>query len=458
MSRSIPDSELNTIAELLKRSPQGLSAAQILGALASPPAKRSLLLRLNHLEADGRLTRQGKGVATRYFSAPQPATAAAPLAPQEAGGIDLSPAGQAVRRHVTQPLTRRQPVGYQQAFLDTYVPNETFWLSAAQREELAALGQSGMGEVPAGTYLRQVMDRLLIDLSWNSSRLEGNTYSLLETRRLIELGEVAEGKDALEAQMLLNHKAAIEMLAERAALIGFNTHTICNLHALLADNLLSDAGACGRVRSRPVAISGTVFHPLGVPQDILTHFIAILDKAELIADPFEQALFAMAQLPYLQPFEDVNKRVSRLAANIPMVRRNLCPLSFVDVPKEDYVHALLGVYELNDVSALRDVFIWAYRRSAARYAAIAQSVGEPNRLRMRHREMIFQLVHDVVAQNMPASKASQYIAARVTAAAPPADAAKLIEMVETELLSLHDGNLTKYRLTPELLAAWRTAP
>ena len=106
---------------------------------------------------------------------------------------------------------------------------------------------------------------MLIDLSWNSSRLEGNTYSLLETERLLELGEAAEGKDALEAQMILNHKAAIELLVEHAEETGFNRYTVLNLHGLLADNLLSDPQAGGRLRSIPVAISGTVFHPLEGP-------------------------------------------------------------------------------------------------------------------------------------------------------------------------------------------------
>ncbi len=120
-------------------------------------------------------------------------------------------------------------------------------------------------EQPAGTYVQQIFNRLLIDLSWNSSRLEGNTYSLFETERLLELGESAEGKDAREAQMILNHKAAIELLVGQAAEIGFNRYTILNLHALLSDNLLGDPQACGRLRNRPVGIEGTVYHPLEVP-------------------------------------------------------------------------------------------------------------------------------------------------------------------------------------------------
>jgi Fic family protein len=97
-------------------------------------------------------------------------------------------------------------------------------------------------EPPAGTHARQIIDRLLIDLSWNSSRLEGNTYSLLETERLLELGKSAEGKTARDSQMILNHKGAIELLVNNAEQIGFNRYTILNLHALLADKLTWRAG------------------------------------------------------------------------------------------------------------------------------------------------------------------------------------------------------------------------
>ena len=105
---------------------------------------------------------------------------------------------------------------------------------------------------------------MLIDLSWNSSRLEGNTYSLLDTTRLIELGEEAAGKTRLETQMILNHKDAIEFLVDAVDAVGFNRYTIQNLHAFLANNLLSDSEAVGRLRHISVGIQGSVFHPLEV--------------------------------------------------------------------------------------------------------------------------------------------------------------------------------------------------
>jgi Fic family protein len=317
------------------------------------------------------------------------------------------------------------------------------------------LGRSPDGERPAGTYVRQIFNRLLIDLSWNSSRLEGNTYSLLETERLLELGEAAEGKDAQEAQMILNHKAAIELLVEQAGEVGFNRYTTLNLHALLSDNLLGNPQDCGRLRAIAVGIGGTVYHPLEVPQLIDECFQQVLDTAAAITDPFEQAFFAMVHLPYLQPFEDVNKRVSRLAANLPLIRQNLCPLSFVDVPERAYIDGILGVYELNRIELLRDVFIWAYERSCARYSAVRQSLGEPDAFRLRHRALVAETVSEVVRGGMDKKTATAFIQRRAVENMLPADQARFIEVVETEVMNLHEGNIARYRVRPSQYQTWR---
>src|SRR3546814_3530578 len=108
----------------------------------------------------------------------------------------------------------RRPVGYRRAFLDDYQPNDSFLLPQELRTQLHRLGRSPVGDRPAGTYARQVLDRLLIDLSWASSRLEGNTYRRLDTQNLLQFGQLAAGKDQLEAQMILNHKAAIAMMVD----------------------------------------------------------------------------------------------------------------------------------------------------------------------------------------------------------------------------------------------------
>ncbi len=152
------------------------------------------------------------------------------------------------------------------------------------------------------------------------------------------------------------------------------------LHALLSDGLMPDPAMCGRIRSRAVEIGGSVYLPVALPQRLEELFGIVVGMAAEIEDPFEQAFFLMVHLPYLQPFEDVNKRVSRLAANIPFIRHNLCPLSFIDVPQQAYVDAMIGVYELNQVDLLRDVFVWAYERSCQQYVAVQQKLGAARHL------------------------------------------------------------------------------
>jgi len=460
MPKQIPSEELDAIAAVVARHPDGVAADGVRGGLSFDLPPRTLQRRLNHLEENGRIRSSGTGKGKRYWTVASEGpteTGPKPTARGITADMDwLSKEAIEIRRLVTQPVSRRRPVGYDPTFLKSYQPNMTYYLPVATRQRLAQLGQVGITDLPAGTYLRQILDRLLIDLAWNSSRLEGNTYSLLETQRLLELGESVDGKATQEAQMILNHKAAIEMLADPTEEVGFNRYTICNLHALLSDNLLSDPAACGRLRTRPVGISGTVFHPLEVPQQIEENFHLILEKADAIEDPFEAAFFVMVQLPYLQAFEDVNKRVSRLAANIPMIRANFCPLSFVDVEAEDYVNALVGVYELQRIEYLRDVFVWAYTRSAQRYNAVRQSLGDPDAFRLKYRSQIGNAVREVVQGGLTTAKASVWIRKQAETTIPEEDHAKFIETVELELVSLHDGNIARYRLRPGEFALWKS--
>ena len=463
MARRIQDEDVQAVERVLRQRPDGMSVLQISDALESAPPRRTLQYRLRRLVAGQRVVRDGAGRQTRYRVARVDSPAVreergAPAAAARAGvRLALSAEGSEVLELVRRPLAERAPVGYDRAFLDAYRPNETCYLSAAERSQLHEVGRPHAAEQPAGTHARQVLGRLLIDLSWNSSRLEGNTYSLLDTRRLLEAGEEAEGKQRLEAQMILNHKDAIEFLVDGAAEIAFNRYTILNLHALLAGNLLADPEAEGRLRRIDVGIAGSVFHPLAAPQVVEECFDQVLATAAAIRDPFEQALFVMAQLPYLQPFDDVNKRVSRLAANIPLIRANLSPLSFEDVPRELYTEAMLGVYELNRTELLRDVFIWACKRSAARYAAIRQSLGEPDPFRMRYRTMLRDVVGAVVRGRMDQRQATVHVGAWTREGIDQQDRERFREVAERELLSLHEGNFARYRITPSEFAAWREA-
>ncbi len=463
MPKQVSEKDLEAIMAAIARFPEGASVEEIHGAVDRKLPRRTLQRRLALLVKHRRLKVEGRGRGSRYRTIPiateiRPQTGTLSVKgsePKVEIYIPLSLEGNSIKQAIRELLQNRQPVGYNRDFLDAYRPNESFYLPADTRQRLLELGRSSGGERPAGTYARQIYNRLLIDLSWNSSRLEGNTYSLLETERLLELGESAEGKDAREAQMILNHKAAIELLVEQAAEIGFNRYTILNLHALLSDNLLADPRACGRLRAIPVAIAGTSYHPLEVPQLIEECFQQILDTASAIADPYEQCFFVMVHLPYLQPFEDVNKRVSRLALNIPLVRENLCPVSFIDVPERAYIDGILGVYELNRVELLRDVFVWAYERSCARYSAARRSLGEPDPFRLRHRALVIETVAEIVRGGMNKKAATAFIRNRASGQVSPEDRPRFIEVVETELISLHEGNMARYRLRPSEYQTWR---
>ncbi len=451
--------ELAALKDVIARFPDGVSIDAILSGYGVAISERTLQRRLATLQQQGVIRTTGQGRALLYHLL----TSTEAVSGQKTGkGIEetsqavvpLSVESQDIQRILQLPVGNRIPKGYDPSFLRNYRPNIDAYLTSAERTRLHELGTTTGHNQPAGTYARQILQRLLIDLSWNSSRLEGNTYSLLDTQRLLSQGQAADNKSAADAQMILNHKDAIEFLVESAEEISFNRYTITNLHALLSNNLLPDPGAPGRIRKFAVGITNSVYAPPAVPQQIEEFFDLLLAKAEQIQDPFEQALFVMVQLPYLQPFEDVNKRVSRLAANIPLNKRNLVPLSFVDVPKNLYIQGLLGVYELQGIGLLKDVFIWAYERSSLRYSAVLQSLGEPDAFRLQYRSGIRELIADIVPHALSQTAARDRIIAYAMQV-PEADRAKFIEVVETELLSLHEGNFARYRIRPSEFAAWK---
>jgi Fic family protein len=457
MPKQITDQELQLVVDAVRRFPSGASIELIFNEMGSL-SRRTLQRRLAMLVDRGLLVCEGRGSATRY-QLPVKTYLNKPAAKvfyirESDSEIPLSPEGYELQKAVLQPLRLRTPVGYNRQFLDDYRPNQSFYLPEATRRHLAGLGGATQSNRPAGTYARHIFNRLLIDLSWNSSRLEGNTYSLLETERLLVMGASADGKDILETQMILNHKAAIELLVDQTDEVGFNRYTLLNLHSLLSENLLADPQACGRLRHCAVGISGTVFYPLEVPQQIEECFQQIIDTAAAIHDPFEQAFFVMVHLPYLQPFEDVNKRVSRLAANISLIRDNLSPLAFVDVPDKIYIDAILAVYEFNRIELLRDVFVWAYERSCARYSAVRQSLGEPDPFRFKYKKEIADLVSRIVRDKNNKTQATKRIRESAKVVVLDYEIHRFVEIIETELMALHEGNIARYKIRPGEYKDW----
>ena len=250
--------DLAAVVDFVRQSANGARSGEIAEALKEIP-QRTLQRWLKGLVESGRLVQGGKGPAARYrlpaIVEKQKETPERKRGPEEEKPEEvvtpLSVESAQIRAYLRQPFGARKAVGYNRQFLDGYRPNTNFYLSPNERTHLAEVGMTKTGVEAAGTYAKQILNRLLIDLSWNSSRLEGNTYSLLDTRRLIEFGEEAQGGNRLEAQMILNHKDAIAFLVSAAEEIGFNRYTVLNLHAILAQNLLMRRrpDACGELPS-----------------------------------------------------------------------------------------------------------------------------------------------------------------------------------------------------------------
>ncbi|MDQ6738780.1 MAG: Fic family protein, partial [Gemmatimonadota bacterium] len=470
MKKADRQAELDSLVVLAGEFPRGAAIEELFAQIGTSVSRRTLQRRLAALVAEGRLVTAGEGRALKY-DLPGPTNAATGIAKGAATAnvtgsatlaltanataevyVPISPEATAIKRYVRQSPSGRTPTTYKVSFLDAYVPNVTSYLPPELRDQFHQLGRSPRGEAPAGTFAREILDRLLIDLSWASSRLEGNTYTRLDTERLIQAGQVAEGKDALETQMILNHKAAIQYLVNNAEDIAIDRRTIVALHALLSDGLLADPMACGTLRTRAVGIGGSVYVPIALPQRVEELFGFVLELASEVTDPFEQAFFLMVHLPYLQPFEDANKRVSRLAANIPLIRDNLVPLSFLDVPERAYVDGLLGVYEMQRVELLRDVFTWAYERSCQQYAAVQSHLAPPDMFRLRHRVALSTTVRAIVEGELPANTST--IQAAMAASVNRTDRDQFVKLVLDEFRSLHAGNAIRFGVHPFEFDAW----
>lgn len=447
---------MSAITKLLKSiqdpSTGGVTLAEL---LAQHPglARRTAQRWLSQLIDAGQVTAIGKGRARRYMVAKTAATASAAEPDIFPAYIPLSADSRDILAYVDQPLEARKPVGYQRDFLDAYQPNVTGYLSESLRRQLHKMGKTSVIDAPAGTYSREILSRLLIDLSWASSHLEGNTYSRLDTRELIEHGKVAHGKAALETQMILNHKTAIELLVGNIESVGFNRYTLMNLHSTLSENLLPNPADEGRIRQHAVEIDKSVYRPLSAPQQIAERFDALLDKANQIIDPFEQSFFVMVHLPYLQPFADINKRASRLAANLPLFRANLCPLTFLGVPEHAYSRAMIGLYELTRVELLRDLYVWAYERSTQEYLAIRQDLAEPDPTRLAYRDVIRQTIRDVVTQ--PEQDVLTVVQQAVVEYVPEVDRDNVRALIVEELRRIHEGVLARYGVRPAEFTAWK---
>ena len=222
-----------------------------------------------------------------------------------------------------------------------------------QLSELQTLYKSNSSKLTINEF-NKAIERLAIDLSWKSSQIEGNTYSLLETERLIKEKITAAGKTKDEATMLLNHKEALDFIIANPTYVNpITISTIENIHSILIKDLNVDRN----IRKHVVGISGTNYRPLDNEfqiREAMDDMCAIINKADNI---FEKALLTLVLISYIQPFSDGNKRTARIVSNAILINNNYCPLSFRTADSIEYKKAMLIFYEQNNISAVKNIFI-----------------------------------------------------------------------------------------------------
>lgn len=441
----------------IQQAPQGLTLADLLSsqpALARRTAQRQIAQLIDH----GQIQAQGEGRARRYFasttppdSKPKPRAQPATDIPR---GIAWSADTQDIQAYLNQPLTDRPPVDYQFQFLADYQPNQSSYWSASLRRQLHQMGKTADLAQPAGTHIRRILPQFVIDLSWSSSRLDGCSYSRSETQALFEQGLNASPKASGETQWLLNHQRAIALLIDQIDTSGFSLYPLLNLHSALAENLLANPADEGRIRQQAVDLPYSRYRPLASSTRLAEQLALLLNKASQIQDPFEQSLFMLVQLAYLQAFADLNQPLARLLANLPLLRANLCPLIFIELPEPAYRYASLGLYEMTRIELLRDLYLKAYERSSQAYLVIRQDLAEPEPLRSSWRDLIRNSIRQLVQE--PQLEPLDQIQAWVTAAVPEPDQLAVQALIIEELQRLHEGVLARYGLGLDEYHLWQT--
>lgn len=425
------------LLDALRASENAMSAQELSDALTRvgrAVSQATLARRLDRLIAGRHIQREGRARATRYRK-------------------------DNYHDYFSVPPAKRPRVGYNAAPLADYVPNETRWITEDARERLEKVG--GGRRIDASTYSRSIAQKLLVDLAFASSALEGNTYTYLDTQVLIEFGQAAEGKDRDETVMILNHKEAISYLTQHIADIEIEPREFKTFHALLSRGLSNmDPRDVGSIRRMPIdEIGGSAYLPLAMPQRLDEEMESIAMKARQIEDPFEQSLFLMVFISYLQAFRDVNKRTARLVCNVPLLKAGVAPLSFMDMDKTAYVKGLLAFYELNRTDLVSEAYTEAYVKSAARYDAYAGRPKAVLDIEFRRRNDIFDSVKAYVLAGgngeQPAS-IDDFVSQRF----PKDDAdtvALLVGRVREIVESLNDGNHIAYGVSRQEFAQYEAS-
>lgn len=356
-------------------------------------------------------------------------------------------------RMVRDKSTSRQFIPYNQDFLLEYRPNIDSYLSPLQLQHLESKGRTSFSFNMKNEDVKLAIRRFMTDISFNSSRLEGIRANYADTISFLEDGIQSNTMSPHDAVILRNHYHTIETVLAGISFppeendIGFSEYDIRTIHSQISDGLLQDRKMQGRLRSTPIQISHSHFIPVSIGGLISKLFTTILEKARAIKNPFEQSVFISIHLPYLQPFIDCNKRTSRIAANIPMLRAGIIPFSWAETHPETYNEAMLAIYEFNEFRPFTEIFSEAYARSSERFEILLNS-REPSRVEILFAKEISEAIRNHIVEGMD-------IAAPLSA--PPGYAHAFERIVTGILEDIIDNEMVAapYRIPRKTLAMWR---
>ncbi|MBN2683047.1 MAG: Fic family protein [Bacteroidales bacterium] len=337
------------IIEFIKKN-QEVSSKEIFEGISTSVSYATIKRILSILIEENLLAKKGQGKSTKYRISPTYEI----LYP-----VDME-------NYFKKEIDERE---IKESFNFQLIPetlNDCKIFTAKELEDLNTLQkkfEENISQISEIEYKKE-LERLAIDLSWKSSQIEGNTYSLLETERLLKEKETASGKTQAEAIMLLNHKEAIDFIVENPDyLIPLSVSKIEDIHGIL----IKELGVDKNIRKRRVGISGTNYRPLDNEfqiSEVLSNMCELLNSK---GNVFEKALLILLLISYIQPFVDGNKRTARIVSNAVLMNHKHCPISFRTVDSVEYKKAMLLFYEQNNISNFKKIFIDQYKFAVNTY-------------------------------------------------------------------------------------------
>ena len=408
----------------------GCARSQIRRDVAPDASTSTVWRALRRLVDAGKLEVVGEGRGTRYRVA----------------------GGEAVLAHLRTPASDRPPARYRSEFAGRYQPNESRYLTDEDRERLAKAGaDTGQSQAMTGfTYAHRVIEELVVDMAWASSRIEGNRYSLLETASLVDSGRAPPGKSLRDTATILNHEAAIRYVVEELAEIRIGWRSLRSVHAFLSYGLLQDPTLLGNLRRAPTTAGRSNYIPVDCRSVLREELDSLLPRAARIDDPFEQSFFLLVHIPYLHPFPAFNARTSRVASIIPLLKAGLAPMSFFAIDDLAYRRGLLGVYELNNVSLLREAFVEGYIATAERYRHLRPEAIDIERVSVLYRRFACRVVRRCILE-WRAFEPERVRRMMEDAEIPLADREEVLGFIESSFRTLTPGNAILYGVKPEAL-------